>query len=121
MSAGYSYSFENLKVWEDSKNLSLKIYEVTKEFPDDERYGLISQMRRAAVSVSSNIAEESSRKSKADQARFYIIAFSSSIELLNQLIISCELDYISKESYLAIRLEIEKITNKLNALKNSLN
>jgi four helix bundle protein len=71
------YGFEKLQVWQDSKSLAVMIYKVTSTFPDDEKYGLTSQMRRAIVSVSSNIAEGSSRNTKKDQAYFYGIAYSS--------------------------------------------
>jgi four helix bundle protein len=116
----YEYAFEKLNVWQNSRGLTLKIYEVTKSFPADEKYGLVSQMRRAMISVSSNIAEGSSRKTAKDQAHFYTTAYSSLIELLNQIILSLDLKYIDTEKYLELRSSIELISNQLNSLRKFL-
>lgn len=72
------------------------------------------------ISVSSNIAEGFSRKTKKDQAHFYTIAYSSLIELLNQIILSLDLIYIDNEQYLELRSSVELISNQMNALRNSL-
>jgi four helix bundle protein len=93
---------------------------LTKKFPDAERFGLTSQMRRAAVSICSNIAEGSSRISKKDQSHFYTMAFSSTMELLNQLIISKELMFMLKEELEFSRLKIEQITKSLSSLQRSI-
>lgn len=114
----FTYSFEKLEVWNDAKEIAKTIYTITSKFPIDERFGLTSQLRRASISISSNIAEGSARKSKKEQAHFTVIAFSSSIEVLNQIIICFELGYISQLEYKAIRSQLEKITNKLNSLRN---
>jgi four helix bundle protein len=82
-----------------------------------EKFGLVSQLRRATLSISSNIAEGSARKTYKDKAHFTTLAFSSAVEVLNQLLISFELDYISEEDYLRSREMLESITNKLNALR----
>jgi four helix bundle protein len=66
------YSFEKLDVWKKSKDFTLKIYGITKSFPDQEKFGLVSQLRRASVSIASNIAEGSSRNTIKDQQRFFI-------------------------------------------------
>ena len=116
----YTYSFEKLEVWRDAKDLTKEIYAITKSFPSEEKFGLTSQLRRASVSIASNIAEGSARKTNKDQAHFMVIAFSSSIEVLNQIIISFELGFISTAEYERLRLQIEKITNKLNALRKHL-
>lgn len=110
------YSFEKLDVWEKAKDFTVLMYEVTSGFPDTEKFGLVSQLRRASVSVSSNIAEGSSRKSGKDQGRFYAMAYSSAVEILNQLIISSELGFIDKENYKKLRSELEHITSMLNRL-----
>lgn len=112
------YSFEKLEVWKEGIQLSIKTYRITDLFPNEEKFGLSSQMRRCSVSISSNIAEGTSRLTVKDKAHFMTIAYSSAIELLNQAIISKELNFISNEIYLDIRKEIESITNKLNALRN---
>ena len=112
------YSFEKLEVWKESIQLSIKTYRTTDLFPKEEKFGLSSQMRRSSVSISSNIAEGTSRLTAKDKAHFMTIAYSSAIELLNQAIISKELNFITNENYLDIRKEIESITNKINALRN---
>ena len=114
----YTYSFEKLEVWKESKELCISIYKLTENFPENEKFGLVSQLRRASISVSSNIAEGSGRNSNKDKAHFTNIAFSSSIEVLNQIIISQELSFIKNEDYIIIRSKIESITNKLNSLRN---
>lgn len=113
------YSFENLDVWQKSRVLVLMIYKTTKGFPNDERFGLVSQLRRASVSVSSNLAEGSGRTSFKEQARFSEISFGSLIEVLNQLILSNDLEYISKKELNEFRIIIEEIGNKINSLKQS--
>ncbi|MEX2595505.1 MAG: four helix bundle protein [Salibacteraceae bacterium] len=113
------YSFEKLDVWKLAKDFTIKIYKVTQHFPEIEKFGLVSQLRRAAVSVSSNISEGSSRKGKKDQANFYVYAYSSSIEIINQLIISKELGFIDDETYTELRSDLELITTKLNRLHKS--
>lgn len=110
------YSFEKLEVWQLSKELVRTIYIITKNFPREELFGLTSQMRRASVSVSSNLAEGTSRVTPKDKARFTVIAYSSIVELLNQVILSFELGYLSKEVYEKIRFDIAELTNKMNAL-----
>ncbi|WP_284652447.1 four helix bundle protein [Flavobacterium terrisoli] len=114
----YTFSFEKLDVWVESKEFSKSIYEVTSNFPEAEKFGLISQLRRASISVGSNIAEGSARKSYKDKAHFTSIAFSSAVEVLNQLIISFELNFISESDYITLREKLESITNKLNSLRN---
>ena len=113
------YSFEKLDVWEKSKDFAVKIYRITKSFPKEEKFGLISQLRRASISIGSNIAEGSSRTTAKEQSRFYTIAFSSAIEVLNQLIISKELKFLDVEDYIELRSDIEQITAMLNKLHRS--
>ena len=115
----HKFGFEKLNVWNDAIVLVKSIYEITDSFPKSELYCLTSQIRRAAISVPSNIAEGTTRMSFKDQARFSEIAFGSLIELLNQLIIAHKLNYISEETLHLIRIETEKISRQLNALKNS--
>lgn len=89
-----SKTFEDLEVWQKSRKLAFKIYSLTKEFPADERYGLVSQMRRAAISVASNIAEGFARQQLKDKEHFYTMAAASLSELLNQLILSNDFGYV---------------------------
>ena len=114
----FTYSFEKLEVWIESKKLTKNIYLITKNFPSEEKFGLTSQLRRASVSVCSNIAEGSARKTNKDKAHFTIMAFSSAVEVLNQIIIAHELNFIDLTEYKNLRAQIESITNKLNALRN---
>lgn len=79
---------------------------------------MVSQLRRASVSICSNISEGSARKTYKDKAHFTNIAFSSTVEVLNQLILSFELGFILEYDYQKLRYQIESVTNKLNALRN---
>ena len=110
------YSFEKLEVWQDARNLARTIYKVTRKFPDDEKYGISNQMRRAAISVSSNIVEGSYRTTSKDKSNFMTISYSSLMELLNQTIVSYDLLYLNEDEYNDIRKQIEKVSNKLNSL-----
>ena len=114
----YTYSFEKLDVWKESIKLAINTYKMTKSLPKEEKFGLISQMRRCSVSISSNIAEGTARLTSKDKAHFMTIAYSSTLELINQAIISKELSFISNDEYLNLRKETESITNKINALRN---
>ena len=116
----FMFSFEKLEIWQLSRVLSIKIYKITSEFPKDELYGLTSQLRRAAVSVSSNIAEGNSRLSQKDKAHFIEVAFSSLMEVMNQLIISKDLDFITEEDLNTFRKDIGELSNKINAFHKSI-
>lgn len=116
----YLHSFEKLKVWQESIELVEGIYTITKKFPADEKFGLTSQMKRAAVSISSNLAEGTSRITKKDKAHFITISFSSVMELLSQVIIARKLGFINEEQYKLLRERLYKISNMLNALKKSI-
>jgi four helix bundle protein len=113
------YSFEKLDLWKDVRTFIKDIYQITSNYPENEKFGLVNQMRRAAISISSNLAEGSSRTSAKDQSHFYQISYSSLMELLSQLIVSRDLDFISEEILSDIRNSIEKISYKLNSLRNS--
>jgi four helix bundle protein len=115
----YLYSFEKLEVWKESIKLIKSIYDLTKDFPESEKFGLVNQLRRASVSIASNLAEGTSRSTNKDKAHFTTMAFSSLMEVLNQLIISKELNYISKKNIEELREHISKISNMLNALRKS--
>lgn len=115
----YKFGFEKLNVWQNAIQFVKKIYLIAEIFPKDEVYGLTSQLKRAVISIPSNIAEGSTRKTMKEQARYTEIAFGSLIEALNQLIIAKELKYIDDEQLSTLRQEIEIISRQLNALKNS--
>jgi four helix bundle protein len=113
------FAFEKLDVWNLPVDFTLNMYEATNSFPAEEKYGLTSQIRRAAVSISSNLAEGSSRNTPKDQRRFYNIAYSTSIEVMNQLIIANKLNYILENEYLKLRKELEQITRMINSFHNA--
>ena len=101
-----TYSFEKLEVWKESIELVKTIYKITNTFPSEEKFGLISQLRRASISMSSNLSEGTSRNTNKDKAHFTTISFSSAMEVLNQLIISKELNFISENDYILVRAKI---------------
>lgn len=114
----YTYSFEKLDVWIEAKAFTKAIYATTSSFPEYEKFGLTSQLRRASVSICSNIAEGSTRTTSKDKAHFLTIAYGSAIEVLNQVIISFELKFISEEIYQSLRAMLESISNKINSFRN---
>lgn len=103
----FKYGFEKLVVWQQSIEFVKKVYKQVEKFPKNELYGLISQIKRASVSIPANIAEGTTRKSLKDQARFSEIAFGSLIETLNHLIIAEQLNYLSNEDLNELRVDIE--------------
>lgn len=113
----YQFGFEKLEVWKESRRLVHSIYLVTGRFPPEEKFGITSQLRRAAISVCSNIAEGCSRTSFKEQAHFSSLAFGSLIELLNQLIISNDLLYFSIDDFQKLRKSIQSLSVKLNNLR----
>ncbi|OGH69652.1 MAG: hypothetical protein A3C90_02490 [Candidatus Magasanikbacteria bacterium RIFCSPHIGHO2_02_FULL_51_14] len=92
-------SFTDLRAWQEGHKLVLMIYELAKKFPKDEVFGLTIQLRRAAVSVTSNIAEGFSRQSYKEKIQFYSIALGSVTEVQNQLLIARDLSYISRGEF----------------------
>ena len=113
----YTFSFEKLEVWKEAVKLSKKLYAVTENFPDSEKFGLTNQLRRASVSISSNLAEGTSRTTNKDKAHFTTIAYSSTMEVLSQLIVSKDLNFLNEVDYLELRTIIYKISNMLNSLR----
>ena len=113
------YSFETLDVWKEARKFAVKVYKLTKKLPADERYGLTSQMRRSGISISSNLAEGSSRESLKDQARFSEISFGSLMELLNHSILCYDLEFISENELIDLRIDIDVIGFKLDGLRKS--
>lgn len=92
-------SFRNLNVYIKAKELVAKVYELLKKFPKEEQYALCDQMRRAAVSIPSNIAEGCGRETQKDQTHFLTIANGSLMEILSQLDVACDLGYITREEF----------------------
>jgi len=114
------FYFEKLEVWQNSRSFVKEIYTITTNFPDNEKFGLISQIRRASLSISANIAEGMSRNTDKDKARFISISFGSAIEVVNFLILANDLNMINEKDYMQLREKLEKITNQLNSLHNKL-
>jgi four helix bundle protein len=115
----YTYSFEKLEVWKDARQLVTWIYTTTSLFPADEKFGLVMQLRRAVVSIVSNLAEGSARTSFKDKAHFSQIAYSSLIEVLNQLIIANDLKFLSNDLLNEGRNKIELLSSKIAGLRNT--
>ena len=116
----FIYPFEKLQAWHIATEVVVKIYTITTKFPAEERYGLVQQIRRAAISVSSNLSEGTGRFSAKDQSHFYSISYSSLLELLNQLLLSKRLGWLTDTEYEDIRAEIEKLSAVINALRASI-
>ena len=116
---GIVYSFEKLKVWQEAKKLVVDVYHLLDSFPRFEKYALCDQIRRAIVSVPSNIAEGSGRRSLKEQIHFLEIAYGSLMETYNQLQIAIDLTYITEESVEAIKPSIDAVAKMINGLSNS--
>jgi len=112
-------TFRDLHAWQKAFALGLGVYEVTKEFPADERFGLISQLRRASVSVTSNIAEGYGRGTTLDYLRFLRMARGSLYEIDTQLSFSLELGYMTGTSYEQLRAKLEESGRLLGGLIRS--
>jgi four helix bundle protein len=109
-------NFRNLEIWNKAISLSKNIYVLTNQFPDKERFGLISQLQRAAVSIASNIAEGSSRRSETDFARFLEISQGSAFEIETQLTIAKEIGYIKEDQFVDMITELNIIQKQINQL-----
>lgn len=113
-------NFKELSVWQKSIDFVTEIYRVSEAFPKGEIYGLTSQIRRASISIPSNIAEGNSRRSKPDYLQFLKIARGSCAELETQLIISKNLNFLTEAEYIKLNSDIIEISKMLNGLINSL-
>lgn len=116
-----AHNFRKLTIWKDAIVIVKNVYILSGSFPSDERFGLVSQMRRCAVSVPSNIAEGSGRNTNKDFDRFLSIALSSSYELETQLIISCELGFLDENKLKLITDELNKLQRMIYSFQQSLN
>ena len=114
------HNYKQLTVWQNAVELSVMIYKVTKEFPAEEKFGLISQIRRAVVSVASNIAEGAGRNSDGEFIQFLGIAAGSLNELETQIIIANQLDFVTEIITNTLTQKIAEVQNKIHKLKTSL-
>ncbi len=113
-------NYKELKIWQKSVDLAVKVYQMTKDFPKEELYGITSQIRRSAISVASNIAEGAGRNSKKDFNNFLGISNGSTCELETQLIIAQKVDFIDKRALESVQQEIVEIQKMNWSLKKSL-
>ena len=102
-----SFTFQNILAWQKAHEFTKLVYEITKEFPEDEKFGLTSQFRRAAVSIGANIAEGYKKLSKADKLRFLNISEGSMAECMNYIILSKDLNLINDSQYNCLSDAIE--------------
>ena len=109
-------SYKNLVVWQRSIELTCTTYLLTGSFSEGERYGLVSQMRRAAISVASNIAEGYSRRLRREYARFVQIAFGSGAELETQIVLAKKLGFASEQECAIIDKQLDEVMRMLNRL-----
>jgi four helix bundle protein len=114
------FNFEKLDVWQKAINFADLVYNQTRNFPADERFGLTNQMRRAAVSISSNIAEGTSRMSQADFARFIEIATGSVFEVVSQSFIGQRQGFLTEEGFRKLYSAADEIGRMLSGLRKSL-
>lgn len=114
------FRFERLAVWQKAIDFADLIYDVTCNYLLDEKFGLTSQMRRAAVSISSNVAEGSSRTSDADFARFVEIAYGSAMEVMSQAVLSARRKLLSTGDLDQIREQTLELSRMLSGLRASL-
>ena len=109
--------FKKLDIWQRSLDLSLEIYRQSSSFPDEERFGLISQIRRAATSIPINIAEGSGRRSKKDFAHFLQIAEGSANEVESELIVANRLGFLLNQDFTALVNEVNEIKKMIVAFR----
>lgn len=110
------HNYKQLEVWKKGIELASAIYQVTQKYPEEEKFGIISQMRRCAVSISSNVAEGAGRNSDKEFRQFLNISFGSCSELETQLIISHNLKYLAKEEFENISSDLAEIQKMIYTL-----
>lgn len=114
------HNVKKLSIWIKSVDFVTEIYKVTNTFPSNERFGLVSQLQRAAVSVPTNISEGSAKSSNKDFARFLEISFGSTCELETELLISLNLSYIDLEKYNQLQEELVELQKMIISFKEKL-
>ncbi len=113
-------NYKDLKVWQQGRLLVKHIYDISRSFPDDERYGLCNQIRRAVVSIPSNVAEGHSRNSTKDYVRFISIAIGSLAEVETQLLLACDLSYCTESELQSLFKQIHELQKMLHVLRRKL-
>ena len=117
--ADFQFNFEKLETWQVARQLVLKVYKLLRKFPSEERFALCDQIRRAVISVPSNIAEGNSRTSVKDQIHFLEIAFGSLSELYCQLQLAVDLGYITDDDLKSVKTELFSTARLITGLKAS--
>lgn len=111
------FSFEKLKVWQKARLFHREVFRLTTSFPYEQNYALIPQIRRAALSVPSNISEGAGRLGSKEFVHFISIAYGSLMETMNQLILAEDMGYVTEEMMVKLRLDVAEIARMLTALK----
>ena len=111
--------FKDLKVWQEGHNIAVKIYKSTRNFPKDEMYGLVSQMKRSVVSITANVAEGFGRYHFKEKIQFYYIARGSASELESEIMIAKDVGYMSQDEANSLKDSIVEIRKMLNGLIRS--
>ena len=117
--ADYFFSFEYLEAWQVARKLVVKVYKLVRKLPNEERFALCDQLRRAVVSVPSNIAEGNSRTSLKDQIHFLDIALGSLSEVYCQLILAVDLGYLTDDDLNSVKAEVHSTSRLIKGLKGS--
>jgi four helix bundle protein len=112
----YIYSFEKLEVYQLARKYKIDIKLTSRLFPKEERFELISQINRSSASISANLAEGSGRASNFDQAHFTNMSYATGLETIDHLNTALDMKYIDEKEYEALRIKLDSILNKLNAL-----
>ncbi|GGG45122.1 four helix bundle protein [Bizionia arctica] len=114
------HRFKDLEIWKKSRLFCSEIYSITSKFPESEKFGLVNQLRRASVSIPSNIAEGSSRNSNKDFTRFLQIAIGSAYEIETQLLIASDLKFINQQEVISLLKNLESIIKMISKFKSTL-
>ncbi len=115
-----TYSFEKMLAWIKAKELAVFIYPATQNFPIDEKFGMVSQIKRAATSVVHNLAEGSARITNKEKARFYEMAYGSNIEVLSETIVAYELKWLNDDQYCFIRNKVDEVSFLIAKMRKTL-
>lgn len=121
MQKEHQFPYEKYEIHSLSIEFSVHMYNITKGFPAEEKYGMVSQIRRASNSIGANIAEGVSRFSEKEKARFIEIAFGSLMEVSHFLFLAHRLEFVSSEEFIATKPMILELSNKINAFHKKLN
>jgi four helix bundle protein len=113
--------YRQLEVWQKAHAVTMEIYALTKSFPSEERFGLVTQMRRAAVSIGANLAEGRGRRGDPEFGRFIKIALGSAYELEYELLVAADAGFISRDTYDRLRRELNRVGKMLWSLLERVN